>query len=1529
MRRVLLILAVVLVVLLAAGSIYWYLHRNTTEKLLQRSELALRAKQFDRAMELAEAAIAKAPANWKGYYMQAQAFSSKGQYAEARKALEEAARHEPPGVTVELATADTYAMPARRSLASDEARRQTSVIQDAIAGLRQANDYLSRIRAKDEAGTLDVEQAVGLNLLQIGGAQEALRDRLNKEAAVHATAGEAADSAAKVTAAKEAGADAARSLKQATDALLAVIKKDPKRGFAARTLVDLCVQRNDQVALAAARQAIMSLEDPPPAAAVKLILAEFRSVGEVADPAQEAERLAAAAKQLDRILEKHPGDGDATLGRADIAMRSGDLDRALELCKQVLDSKPEGDQKFGAKFMQARILMAQNKWSDAERELQSMKTETPRAVVLYFYGKAAHETGKEEPAREAMRTVTEIERRYPGASPVYAEAHRFLAESLMRSGFASEAFPEAKAYYEAVRDDPDEAAAQSLPLALGLYVQTAKATSQVGVARTALDAALKDYASRPDVLLAVYEGYRQLGEKPETTRKPLEMAAECAAKTVAGRLAVARAKAFLGRVSEAEKLLMDEAARNPKDPRIAFQLGTFYALTGRSLQAIEQYRVAVRMDDRNLTYHEILAAALHESGLDEDCLAECQVLLDRNPANATAVRLTNLVRLARGQELLPQSGPGTLTGPSLAQEFLRNGRPQQCVEVCLKQLKETPNDTDTLLILGQAYLVLGQNDKCIEQWTAVLRQMPDNPSAYQRLADIISRTRKPEAVEAVLAAIPGAKPDLVNLAMGGLLDRRGQYDAAAEAYGRLAARQGATEGLRNLAHLFRAQALARGGHADQAAIELDQVAATSAGRSQALYAKASLLASTDRSKEADAILDDIARQAVKDKDAAALERVAALYSRLKQADKALAVCDQMDKVLPNDARPCLVRADILAAAGKLNETIACYQQAIERQPGNFRPYTAMANALDAAGKPLEALATLKQLESMGQTGRLQALAEQGSLFARWGLPLQAAESFEQVAKLGRDADPQMQLALGQAFAGLGRKDQARKILAAIPEYAPQSVAAWQILASLEDTDDAKLAVLAQARKAKPDSQAILVQEMGTLLRANRPAEVIKTFQAFSAKRPSGSAIPDEARGAALQALLMTGDLAGAASLTAQAAQDSGNPRWRQVAALLALAQKPESAKALLPDAAASGPYEATLGLLAALQTGQPVEPWKKRLDQIQLLLSQMTPPQSLSPTHRILAALAAGAKADAETALASMKGTSTALRQTAEEFLASAGQNPKSSEEAAGLLKASLASEFGMPILGRVWAMQVLKARPTCQWAAATVLQTRPDAAVSREVLQILRPADCLLARIAQSGLALEEKQFDKAVELCQTTLQADKGNPELLMALAMAFEAAGRTADALPLYRQVWEATQSPVAANNGAYIASCLYPKDAAKLAEAQKWAEAAVKAAPDTPGFRDTLGWIAYLQGRNEESLQALRQAVRRLPESPEVHFHLGQAEARAGHKDLARWHLAATLSLAEKLKADGATPSPAILEAADRARQALAALEQPKS
>jgi tetratricopeptide (TPR) repeat protein len=1032
-------------------------------------------------------------------------------------------------------------------------------------------------------------------------------------------------------------------------------------------------------------------------------------------------------------------------------------------------------------------------------------------------------------------------------------------------------------------------------------------------------------------MMAAGAGYGELGKNSRSSAI-MSRAAECKPVTVEEQLAVTEALAAMGRVPQAEKQLADEQARNPNDPRVVAGLARLYQATGRNLQAIEKYREAVRLDSHNVRYREGLARELLGGGLLDECTGECQAILGSDPTNAAALRMLNQIKLMRGNvgldETFVRAGAGAPTGLPLAQVCLGTGRTEKCIEICLAELKKTPNNIEARSLLGFAYSLLGQNDRSAEQWKAALQGAPAQLIPYMQLADVLARSMKPEEVEAAIAAVPGAKRDWIDFAMAWLSDRAGQYDAAAETYGRVLARQDVSADTRNRVRALRAQVLCRAGRVEESMAELDRLAEIPGERISALFTKGALLAAMGRAKEADPILTGLQQLAVKNKNEVLLGRLISLQMDMRQTDKALAACNELEELLPGDPRPYVARAGVLAAADRLDEASECCRKAIERQPGDYRTRLTLARLLDVADKPIPAIEALRQLEAQGQAARCLALLEFGDMLSRWGLAAQAAEKYEQVAKQGYEGDPRLQLALANAFAQVGNKGRAREVIAKIPAYAPQYVAANLILVGLENAEEEKLQILRQVRKAKPGQPAVLVQEMSILVRANRPADVAKALQEYMADKAAAGALPEQACFLALQAMLLNQDSRAAAGLAVQMARGTRSPIWRQVAALLVIDVDPAAARSFIAGAAEAGPCDAMLGLVLASRTGQEAAPWKSRLDELQKSLSQLTPPRSIPARARFLAALAAGARAEAESELVKWTGAPATDRQAAAELLAAA-KEPNASAEAAELLKASVAADLGLPLMARDSAMKLLKARPACQWAAVLAGQCDADGLLSREILQTLQPADCLLAQTIRARLASKEKQYEKAAGIWWTVAAAEKDNPETLMDLGAALENAGRLEDALAVYRKVWETDRRPLAANNAAFLVSLLWPQDSAKLAEASRWMAEAVKAAPAGASFRDTLGWIAHLQGRDEEACLELRRAVKGLPDSPEVHYHLGVVEAAAGRTELASWHLAAAVNIGDRLKAEKRGMAPACQQAVRSAQEALAKLVQPKS
>jgi tetratricopeptide (TPR) repeat protein len=404
-----------------------------------------------------------------------------------------------------------------------------------------------------------------------------------------------------------------------------------------------------------------------------------------------------------------------------------------------------------------------------------------------------------------------------------------------------------------------------------------------------------------------------------------------------------------------------------------------------------------------------------------------------------------------------------------------------------------------------------------------------------------------------------------------------------------------------------------------------------------------------------------------------------------------------------------------------------------------------------------------------------------------------------------------------------------------------------------------------------------------------------------------------------------GDLQAAQSLGRRLALRLPRQGWEYTDAVLTSALEPGEAVKRLAQV---GEADARALLLGLCLGPIPAEVLQQRYARLRRLIEPGPPPGAPAPPPvelRFLAALACGDLRSAEAEAVRFSGGGSVLREAAAELVDRAKADPQAAAaEAARLLRASLAADMAPATLARTWALEVLQARPTCQWAAGLAVATGADPAARRRVLETLKPPGCLMGLMIEADLRMDQKQYDEAAALFQKALQRDRGNPRLAVNLAIATERAGRLKEALDLYRGAGDPLKNPNAANNAAYLVTQLHPDDAALLAEAEKWIRSAVDAAPGVAAFRDTLGWVACLRGRHEEACAELRRAVKGLPDSPEVHYHLGVAEAAAGRAELARWHLAAAVDLGKGLAAKGEPLSKSAAEAVDRAREELAKL-----
>ena len=97
-----------------------------------------------------------------------------------------------------------------------------------------------------------------------------------------------------------------------------------------------------------------------------------------------------------------------------------------------------------------------------------------------------------------------------------------------------------------------------------------------------------------------------------------------------------------------------------------------------------------------------------------------------------------------------------------------------------------------------------------------------------------------------------------------------------------------------------------------------------------------------------------------------------------------------------------------------------------------------------------------------------------------------------------------------------------------------------------------------------------------------------------------------------------------------------------------------------------------------------------------------------------------------------------------------------------------------------------------------------------------------------------------------------------------------------------------SPIVLNSLAHVSQQLGRSEALDIARK------AQSLAPGIPEINDTLGWILVQQGRAEEGIPYLRQAVARKTDDPVLRYHLAVALNKLGRNEQALLELNRLLS-----------------------------------
>jgi len=177
-------------------------------------------------------------------------------------------------------------------------------------------------------------------------------------------------------------------------------------------------------------------------------------------------------------------------------------------------------------------------------------------------------------------------------------------------------------------------------------------------------------------------------------------------------------------------------------------------------------------------------------------------------------------------------------------------------------------------------------------------------------------------------------------------------------------------------------------------------------------------------------------------------------------------------------------------------------------------------------------------------------------------------------------------------------------------------------------------------------------------------------------------------------------------------------------------------------------------------------------------------------------------------------------------------------------------------------------------------LNRREQEAAEQSLRQAIEAApDMLDAYMMLGHLFAMTGRSKEALEKAKAAIAVEPRSISALMLAAVLESNAGNRTGSLDYYRQA-------VAINPGFFPAlnnlAYLLAENERDLDQALEFGQRARQAAPDNPLVADTLGWIAYKKGNYTWAYALIREGADKLPEYPEVYYHLGMVQAMLGRE-----------------------------------------------
>ena len=487
---------------------------------------------------------------------------------------------------------------------------------------------------------------------------------------------------------------------------------------------------------------------------------------------------AEALKTLGNITGAHKDDVGILGLEANIYNAMGNYQQVETLLRRLIELHPD---EPGFRTELVKFLVAHKREDDAIKELKTVTTAKPNdlGAEMQLVGMLATAKGLDAARAELVARIAAGGDNFPYKIALArldflhgnaAESTATLDELIKNSKSANEVTLARTTLAELYSLKKDTAAEEPViadilkvdahnPTALRLRAMIRIDRAQFDDAITDLRAALNDNPQAPQLLAALGLAYERSGSIELADKAYLD-AVKASNYSAPLGLSYASFLRRRGLSDQAERVLADLASRNPNNMQV--------------LAALAEEKIG-KQDW--VGAHQV-AEAIQRSG-DKSDAAD---LINGIAFSGQKKPSESMQAFQNAYDVNPKAGQPMV---ALVNEFLRSHQVDQAVSFLQSAVKTNPGNPEAQVLLGQVQLIKNQPDDAEKSFKAAIGKEPKYAPAYLALADFYAN-KKNDVDEALSVIRTGLQKQPKNfdllLALGGDLERKGDYDGAISDY---------------------------------------------------------------------------------------------------------------------------------------------------------------------------------------------------------------------------------------------------------------------------------------------------------------------------------------------------------------------------------------------------------------------------------------------------------------------------------------------------------------------------------------------------------------------------------------------------------------------------------------------------------------------------------------------------------------------------------------------------------------------------